>query len=68
MSELHRDYACVSSAVGGSLSQVSFEGSEGRSRVAAIHGGGIRGRIKGFSEASRRHLLRRFASINRIAF
>lgn len=64
----NREHAYVSSAVGGSLSQVSFEGSVVRSRAAAIHGEGIRGKIKGFSKASRRNLLRRMASINRTAF
>jgi hypothetical protein len=68
MSKLHREEAYVSSAVGGSLSQISFEGSAVRTRVATIHGGGIRGKIKGFSEASRRNFLKRFASINRISF
>jgi hypothetical protein len=68
MRRLNREVAYVSSAVGRSLSQISFEGSAVRSRAAAIHGGGIRGKIKGFSEASRRHLLRRMASINRTAF
>ena len=68
MTNPNQEYACVSSAIGGSLSQVSFEGSCVRSRVAVIHGGGIRGKIKGFSKASRRSLLRRIASINRAAF
>jgi hypothetical protein len=68
MSKLHREEAYISSAVGGSLSQISFEVIEGRSRVAAIHGGGIKGKIKEFSRGSRRNLLRRFASINRTAF
>ena len=31
-------------------------------------GGGIRDRVRGFSRASRRNLLRRLASINRSAF
>jgi len=38
------------------------------SRVATFHGGGIKGKIKGLSEASRRNFLRRFATINRTAF
>jgi hypothetical protein len=61
-------HAHVSSALGGSLSQISFGISEIRSRVATIHGGGIRGSVKGFSRASRRNLLQRFARINRTAF
>ena len=60
--------AYVSSAVGGSLSQITFEDSETRSRVGATHRGGVRGRIRGFSKSSRRNLLRRLASINRTAF
>lgn len=68
MTNPNQQYAYVSSAIGGSLSQVSFEDSGVRSRVAAIHGGGPRGRITGFSKASRRSLLRRMASINRSAF
>ena len=32
------------------------------------HGGGIRGRVRGFSRTSRTNLLRRLASINRTAF
>ena len=68
MRRLNREVAYVSSAVGGSLSQLSFEGSGNRSRVATIHGGGIRGRIRGFSRTSRRNLLRRMASINRTTF
>ena len=53
------------------MSLVSFGATTGsRNRVdpRRSHGGGIRGKIKGFSGASRRHLLRRFASINRTAF
>jgi hypothetical protein len=68
MRKLYREEAYISSAVGGSLSQISFEGIKGRSRVAAIHGGGIKGKIKGFSRGSRRNLLRCMASINRTAF
>ena len=61
--------AYVSSAVGGSVSLVSFEYNRTGGRVDThTGGGGIRGRIKGFSRASRRNLLRRFASINRTAF
>jgi hypothetical protein len=68
MRELNRQEAYIYSAVGGSLSQIAFENSGARSRVATIHGGGIRGRIRGFSRGSRRNLLRRMASINRTAF
>jgi hypothetical protein len=68
MSKLHREEAYVSSAVGGSLSQISFESSEVRSQIGTAHGGGIKGKIKGFSRGSRRNLLRRFAGINRTAF
>jgi hypothetical protein len=62
--------AYVSSAVGGSLSQVSFDdsGSRRQNNPRKKGGGGIRGRIKGFSRSSRSNLLRRFASINRRAF
>jgi hypothetical protein len=62
------EVAHISSAVGGSLSQLSFAHEGASSRVPRIHGGGIRGRIKGFSRASRRSLLRRMASVNRTAF
>jgi hypothetical protein len=68
MTHPNQEYAYISSAVGGSLSQISFEGNAVRSRVAAIHGGGIKGKIKGFSRGSRRNLLRHMASINRTAF
>jgi DNA-binding PucR family transcriptional regulator len=68
MRNANPEVAYVSSAVGGSLSRLSFEGSEARSRVAAIYGGGIRGSIEGYSRASRRGLLRRLASINRTVF
>jgi hypothetical protein len=68
MTNPNREVAYVSSAVGGSLSQLSFAHNGTSSRVPTIHGGGIRGRIKGFAKASRRSLLRRMASINRTAF
>ena len=68
MSKLHREEAYVSSAVGGSVSQISFEGSEVRSLVATTPSRGIRGKIEGFSRGSRRNLLRKLASINRDAF
>jgi hypothetical protein len=58
--------AYLSSAVGGSVSTLSFED---RDRTCPyIRHGGIRGRITGFSRVSRRNLLRRLASINRSAF
>ena len=52
------------------MSLVSFADNTSRNRVdpRRSHGGGIRGKIKGFSGASRRNLLRRFASFNRTAF
>ena len=68
MSKPNREEAYVSSAVGSSLSQSSFGGSEVRSRIGPAHGGGIRGRVSGFSGSSRRNLLRRMASINHTAF
>jgi hypothetical protein len=73
-------YAYVSYAVGGSLSQISFEqskakeaskpkeASEAKNRTATPRGGGLRGTVKGFSWASRINLLRRMARINRSAF
>lgn len=68
MTNPDRGYAYVSSAIGGSLSQISFEGSAGSSPTAHTRGGGVRGRISGFYRGSRRTLLRRLASINRTAF
>jgi hypothetical protein len=64
-----QEEAYVSSTIGGSLSQISFQESEGRNRPSPnTHAGGIKGKVKGFSRVSRRNLLRRFASINRAAF
>jgi hypothetical protein len=62
--------AHLSSAVGGSLSTLSFEDIETRDRIRphTRHGGGTKGKVKGFSRVSRRNLLRRLASINRTAF
>jgi hypothetical protein len=62
--------AHLSSAVGGSVSTLSFEDIETRNRIPLRrrHGGGTKGRIKGFSRVSRRNLLRRHASINRTSF
>src|SRR3954449_10888768 len=62
------EYAYVSSAVGGSVSQVSVGDNAARSQVAATHGESTKGSVRGFSSKSRRTLLRRMASINRTAF
>jgi hypothetical protein len=59
--------AYISSAVGGSLSQISFTGNVTRSKVST-RGGCVRGKIRGFSRVSRRNLLRCMASINRTSF
>jgi hypothetical protein len=66
----HQEVAYVSSAVGGSLSALSFEGTKTRNQLSPRkrHGRGIRERVRGFSRASRRNLLLRLASINRSAF
>jgi hypothetical protein len=66
----HQDVAYVSSAVGGSLSTLSFEDTKTRNQLSPPrrHGGGIRDRVRGFSRESRWNLLRRLASINRGAF
>src|ERR687890_2844010 len=65
----HRDVAHVSSAVGGSLSMLSFEETTNHwNPPPKRRGGGIRGRVRGFSRVSRRNLLRQLASINRNAF
>jgi hypothetical protein len=66
----HQDVAHVSTAVGGSLSTLSFEEttSNYRNPPPTRRGGGIRDRVRGFSRASRRNLLRRLASINSSAF
>jgi hypothetical protein len=64
-----QDVAYVSSAVGGSLSKISFEETtKNHWSLPLRRGGGIRGRVRGFSGSSRRNLLRRLASINRSAF
>jgi hypothetical protein len=62
--------AYISSAVGGSVSSVSFAGNniDIRANPSANHGGGIKAKVRGFSRASRRNLLRCLASINRSAF
>jgi hypothetical protein len=66
----HQEVAYVSSAVGGSLSALSFEDTKTRNQLSPPrrHSGGIRDRVKGFSRTSRTNLLRRLASINRSAF
>ncbi len=66
----HRRVAHVSSSVGGSLSTLSFEDNDTETRPTprTDHGKAIRGRIRGFSRASRRNLLRCLASIDRSAF
>jgi len=66
----HQGVAYVSSSVGGSLSTLSFENTTTKDRLSSYRrcGGGIRDRVRGFSRASRRNLLRCLASINRSAF
>jgi hypothetical protein len=52
------------------VSTLSFEDTKTSNRLSPSkhRGGGIRSRVRGFSRASRRNLLRRLASINRSAF
>jgi hypothetical protein len=66
----HQPSAYVSSAVGGSVSTLSFEDTKTSNRLSPRkhRGGGIRDRVRGFSRTSRRNLLRRLASINRRVF
>jgi hypothetical protein len=66
----HQDVAYLSSAVGGSVSTLSFEDTKTSNRLSSHRrlGGGSRDRVRGFSRESRRNLLRRLASINRSAF
>jgi hypothetical protein len=66
----HQRSAYVSSAVGGSVSTLSFEDTKTSNRLSPPkrHVRGMRDRVRGFSRASRRNLLRRLASINRRAF
>ena len=66
----HQGVAYVSSAVGGSVSTLSFEETKASNRLSPHkrHGRGTRDRIRGFSRASRRNLLTRLATINRAAF
>jgi hypothetical protein len=65
---LEPQYSYVSSAVGGSLSQVSLGEHMRKSRVVATYSRGLRRKIRGFPKASRRNLLSRMASINRTVF
>ncbi len=66
----HQGAAYLSSSVGGSVSTLSFEDTTTSNRLSppTRRRGGIRARVRGFSRASRRNLLRRLASINRTAF
>src|SRR5829696_3097634 len=66
----HQEVAYLSSAVGGSVSILSFEDTKTSNQLSSHRrrGGGIRDRVRGFSRASRRNLLRSLASINRSAF
>src|ERR687897_1462112 len=66
----HQRSAYVSSAVGGSVSTLSFEDTKTSNQLSPSrrHSGGIRDRVRGFSRTSRTNLLRRLASINRAAF
>jgi hypothetical protein len=66
----HRGVAYLSSAVGGSVSTLSFEDTETSNRLSSQkrRGGGIRDRVRGFSKSSRRNLLRHLASIDRSVF
>jgi hypothetical protein len=66
----HQGVAYLSSAVGGSVSTLSFEDTKASNRLSPCkrRSGGIRDRVRGLSRASRTNLLRRLASINRGAF
>src|SRR5918994_4577664 len=66
----HQGVAYLSSAVGGSVSTLSFEDTTIKNRLRSSRrlGGGTRDRVRGFSRASRWNLLRRLASINRDTF
>jgi len=65
--ESNQGYAYLSSAVGGSVCELSFK-DNARKQARYAKGGGTRGKIKGFSRVSRRNLLREFATINRATF
>ena len=58
----------LSSTMGGSVSEISFEAPETRNRIGSSNSRGIRGKIRGFTRVSRRNLLRKLGSINRRAF
>jgi hypothetical protein len=66
----HEGVAYISSAVGGSVSTLSFEDTRINNRLSSHRrrGRGTRDRVRGFSRTSRRNLLRRLACINRTAF
>src|SRR5215203_6044748 len=66
----HQGVAYISSAVGGSVSTLSFEETITKNQLSLPkrHVRGMRDRVRGFSRASRRNLLLRLASINRRAF
>jgi hypothetical protein len=70
LKDSHQGVAYLSSSVGGSVSTLSFEETKASNRLSSRkhHGRGIRDKVRGFSRASRRNLLRRLASINRTAF
>ena len=62
--------AYLSYAVGGSLSSIDIEehGATDQLYPCMEYHGGIRGKVRGFSKASRRNLLRHLASIDRRTF
>jgi hypothetical protein len=66
----HQGVAYICSAVGGSVSTLSFEETITKNQLSLPkrHVRGMRDRIRGFSRTSRRNLLLRLASINRRAF
>jgi hypothetical protein len=66
----HQPSAYVSSSVGGSVSTLSFKDTETSNQLSlpTRRGRGTRDKVRGFSRASRRNLLRRLASINRRTF
>jgi hypothetical protein len=70
LKDSHQGVAYLSSAVGGSVSTLSFEDTTTKNQLSPRKhcGGGIRDRVRGFSRTSRTNLLRRLASINRSAF
>jgi hypothetical protein len=68
ITESNQEYAYVSSTIGGSQSQISFEDNNTRNRIGTTNSRGIRGKIRGFSRVSRNNLLGLLASINRRAF